>query len=108
MSDVAVSERESAMSQESLEAVSKPLPEKGTVPFFSQGAEKLGQSPTDLKPLLVEPAPPASDPRQIESVLEHVRQALAGLRFGTVSLVVQDGVVVQVERTERKRFRRER
>jgi hypothetical protein len=43
----------------------------------------------------------ASDP-----ALEYVRQALAGLQFGQVSIIVQDGVVVQVERTERRRFRR--
>ena len=37
---------------------------------------------------------------------EHIRQALRGLRYGEVSITVQDGVVVQVERTERKRVRR--
>ena len=37
---------------------------------------------------------------------EHIRQALRGLRYGEVSVTVQDGVVVQVERTERKRLRR--
>ena len=46
------------------------------------------------------------DPAQFEAAIEHVRQALVGLQFGTVSLIVQDGVVVQVERVERKRFRR--
>jgi hypothetical protein len=35
-----------------------------------------------------------------------VRQALQGLRFGQVILTLQDGVVVQVERTERKRLRK--
>ena len=46
------------------------------------------------------------DPRQLEGALAHIRQALVGLQFGEVSVVVQDGVVVQVERVERKRFRR--
>jgi hypothetical protein len=46
------------------------------------------------------------DPRQLEAALQHIRQALVGLQFGEVSVVVQDGVVVQVERVERKRFRR--
>jgi hypothetical protein len=46
------------------------------------------------------------NPRQLEPTLEHIRQALAGLQFGEVSISVQDGVVVQVERIERKRFRR--
>jgi len=41
-----------------------------------------------------------------DQALVHIRQALRGLRFGEVSIIVQDGVVVQVERTERKRLRR--
>jgi hypothetical protein len=36
-----------------LEAVSKPFAERGTVPFFLEDSEKLGQSPTVLKLLLV-------------------------------------------------------
>ena len=35
-----------------------------------------------------------------------VRDALDGLRYGQVTLVVQDGVVVQVERTEKVRLPR--
>jgi hypothetical protein len=38
--------------------------------------------------------------------LSKVRDALDGLRFGTVTVVVQDGVVVQVERTEKVRLNR--
>jgi hypothetical protein len=53
-------------------------------------------------------SPPSStrNPRQLEPALEHIRQALVGLQFGQVSAIVQDGVVVQVERIERKRFPR--
>jgi hypothetical protein len=41
--------------------------------------------------------------------LDRINAALRGLRYGTVTVVVQDGVVVQVERTERFRVeRRER
>jgi hypothetical protein len=40
-----------------------------------------------------------------DSALEHIRDALRGLRFGLVSIIVQDGVVIQIERTERKRLR---
>lgn len=35
-----------------------------------------------------------------------IRDALRGLQFGTVSIVVQDGVVVQIDRTEKRRIRR--
>jgi hypothetical protein len=36
--------------------------------------------------------------------LERVRQALAGLHYGSVTITVHDGVVVQVERSEKIRF----
>jgi hypothetical protein len=37
---------------------------------------------------------------------QHIEDALRGLQFGSVTLLVQDGVVVQIERTERKRYQR--
>lgn len=37
--------------------------------------------------------------------LAKVRDALNGLRYGQVTVVVQDGVVVQVERTEKVRIK---
>jgi hypothetical protein len=36
--------------------------------------------------------------------LDRISAALRGLRYGTVTAVVQDGVVVQVERTEKFRL----
>ena len=36
--------------------------------------------------------------------LERVQAALRGLRFGTVTVVIQDGVVVQIERMEKIRL----
>jgi hypothetical protein len=38
--------------------------------------------------------------------LDRVRDALAGLRYGEVTLIVHDGTVVQVERTEKLRLQR--
>ena len=35
--------------------------------------------------------------------LDRISAALRGLRYGTVTAIVQDGVVVQVERTEKFR-----
>jgi hypothetical protein len=46
----------------------------------------------------------STDERDLE--LQQVREAMAGLRFGTVLVIVQDGVVVQIERTEKRRLRR--
>lgn len=36
--------------------------------------------------------------------LERIGEALQGLRYGSVLAIVQDGVVVQIERTEKTRF----
>ena len=38
--------------------------------------------------------------------LDRIQDALRGLRFGEVTVIVQDGVVVQVERTEKLRLAR--
>ncbi len=40
--------------------------------------------------------------------LERIQTALHGLRYGTVTAVVQDGIVVQVDRTEKFRIDRTR
>lgn len=39
-----------------------------------------------------------------EIVLEEVRKALQGLMFGTVTIVVQDGIVIQIDRTSKQRL----
>lgn len=40
-----------------------------------------------------------------EEELNQIAQLLRGLRFGSVNIVVQDGVVVQIDRTEKHRVR---
>lgn len=42
---------------------------------------------------------------RLRQALEHVRQSLSSLRYGQVVITVQDGVVVQVDRTEKTRLR---
>lgn len=37
--------------------------------------------------------------------LSVIQEALKGLQYGQVTVVVQDGIVVQVERTEKHRLR---
>lgn len=41
-----------------------------------------------------------------EGDLRQIREALAGLRFGSVNIIVQDGVIVQIDRTEKRRLPR--
>jgi hypothetical protein len=36
--------------------------------------------------------------------LSHVQNALETLRYGTITLTVHNGIVVQIDRTERQRF----
>ena len=48
-----------------------------------------------------EPTEPTRD-----GALNRIVSALRGLEFGTVTAVVQNGVVVQVERTEKVRLQR--
>lgn len=40
-----------------------------------------------------------------DSVLSALSEALRGVRYGTVTVIVQDGRVVQIDRTERKRLK---
>ena len=47
---------------------------------------------------------PALD--RVRDALDRIGSALRGLKYGTVTVVVQDGVVVQVERTEKVRLKR--
>jgi hypothetical protein len=41
---------------------------------------------------------------EVRSSLQHVEEALSGLRFGSVTITVHDGAIVQVERIEKKRL----
>jgi len=51
--------------------------------------------------------PSARNPSsELEQALVHIREALRGLEFGVLSIIVQDGVVIQIDRTERKRLRK--
>jgi hypothetical protein len=52
-------------------------------------------------PNIGQPAPVTSD-----ATLRRLGDALRGLRYGSVVAIVQDGVVVQIERTEKTRFGR--
>lgn len=48
-------------------------------------------------------SPSTTDSRQ-DAAIEHIRHALHGLRYGSVVVTVQDGVVVQIDRTEKNRL----
>jgi hypothetical protein len=43
-----------------------------------------------------------------DDALNQIRDSLRGLRFGSVNIIVQDGVIIQIDRTEKRRLRMER
>lgn len=50
---------------------------------------------------------PADNRRQItDEELKKIKDSLRGLRYGAVQITVQDGVIVQIDRTEKWRIRR--
>jgi len=51
-----------------------------------------------------ETAPHRDQPNQLSEVERHILQSLQHLRFGTLEIVVHDGRVVQVEKSEKLRF----
>ena len=54
-----------------------------------------------------EPQPPASPDvqRHVEESLASVREALLGIKFGTVLLTIHEGRVVQIDVTEKTRLK---
>jgi hypothetical protein len=47
-------------------------------------------------------------PGAVDDALTQIRELLRGLRFGSVNIIVQDGVVIQIDRTEKRRLRADR
>jgi len=52
------------------------------------------------------PAAPGDADEHLTHALGRIHEALRGLRFGAVTVIVQDGHVIQVERTEKLRLLR--
>jgi hypothetical protein len=50
------------------------------------------------------PHVPRSTDGNLDRALEVVRESLRGLKYGSVVISVQDGRVVQVERSEKRRL----
>jgi hypothetical protein len=47
----------------------------------------------------------ATEPGTPDDAINQIRDSLRGLRFGSVNIIVQDGVVIQIDRTEKRRLR---
>jgi hypothetical protein len=60
-------------------------------------------------PILQQPdARPAEPANTADDVINQIRDSLRGLRFGSVNIIVQDGVIIQIDRTEKRRIRNSR
>jgi hypothetical protein len=55
-------------------------------------------------PQIGEPATPPPSALVPEWELESVSRALNGLQHGEVRLIIQDGIIVQIERVEKRRL----
>jgi hypothetical protein len=49
-----------------------------------------------------------SVPESQEAKIQTILQALEGLQYGTLNIIVHDSQITQIERTEKKRFPLER
>jgi hypothetical protein len=53
-----------------------------------------------------EPAKRKAPERVTDVEIDHIRESLKGRRYGVLQIIVQDGVIVQIDRTEKRRLRR--
>jgi hypothetical protein len=56
----------------------------------------------------ISPQPKSSASEQnapADDEISQIRESLRGLRFGSVNIIVQDGVIIQIDRTEKRRLR---
>jgi hypothetical protein len=70
-------------------------------------SSESGRVNSDTLPLVEDSRHDASrHERRLQQVISQIEEALRGLRFGQVTITVQDGVVVQIDRLERTRLQR--
>jgi hypothetical protein len=60
-------------------------------------------------PISQQPKAPATEHAvTADDAINQIRDSLRGLRFGSVNIIVQDGVIIQIDRTEKRRLRNSR
>ena len=54
--------------------------------------------------------PPGANATRLptDDELREVAASLRGMRFGSVTIVIQDGVIIQIDKTEKRRLRNRR
>jgi hypothetical protein len=66
---------------------------------FSRKTIAMSQAPA---------TPPGATRLPTDDELREVAASLRGMRFGSVTIVVQDGVIIQIDKTEKRRLRNRR
>jgi len=64
----------------------------------------MGQETTIEEARMTHPSK-AARPREPEVHLAEIEAAIRSIRFGVVQIIIQDGVVVQIDQTEKRRLR---
>ncbi len=82
----------------------KPLSRERVQPLREPVAKP--QAEVEVQPEATEDAVPAGREARFRSDLDQVAQQLRGIQFGSLMITIQDGVVVQLDRTERTRLRK--
>jgi hypothetical protein len=57
------------------------------------------------EPAVQQTAGTVQETGRTDAVLNEIRDSIRGLRFGSVNIIVQDGVIIQIDRTEKRRLR---
>lgn len=65
----------------------------------------IGAGAIAMDPISKKSKAAAQNDSPTEEALDQIRESLRGLKFGSVNIIVQDGVVIQIDRTEKKRLR---
>ena len=60
------------------------------------------------EPISQPKTPAAEQAAPADDAINQIRDSLRGLRFGSVNIIVQDGVIIQIDRTEKRRLRNTR
>ncbi len=66
----------------------------------------IAQGAIVKEPISHPPNTPATEQSApADDAMNQIRDSLRGLRYGSVNIIVQDGVIIQIDRTEKRRLR---
>jgi hypothetical protein len=77
-------------------------------PIFTHLHTHCAKGANVMEPIAHQPHINNERPGAADDPLTQIRDLLRGLRFGSVNIIVQDGVVIQIDRTEKRRLRADR